>query len=189
MDESNQYRNVFIIETPKDAYYGSRYNKELSKITFKRLSPNAYPANYGKIEKIDHKGEFVKTEGDLPDFFLVSKISFPADLCFLEPSLIHVGTFNCVDTKKNQKDDKHIYVLRDEGVEKCSFGLRTDLDHIRSFLLSVRGDFKVTGFTPGKECPYSLKRYFNLVDWETHSYWPEGFRGDESSYKHNPWNS
>ena len=174
-----------MIETVKHSPFGLRYDDRLKKLKLRRISSTTFPSHYGRIELIDSKGDLIKTKEEKDDFFLITNIALPEDIAVPENLVVELGTFTCLDSRKNEKDNKQIIAIKDELKTFPDHKVMTELDNIKAFLITLRGSFKVTGFVAAPALPQPIKRLFNQVDWVNHSIWPSNFKDSlESGYSH-----
>lgn len=181
---------VYVIETIKGSNYGYRYSDKLKGLYLKRISANSFPAHYGRIELLDPEGYRINSSNSVKnkddDVFIISDRNLHPNIMIPEELTIDLGSFKCIDSRTNETDNKKIIGLKGEIDTYPLYRLNTDLDSIRSFLITLRGSFKVTGFIPGNGLPDKLKQLYELIDWNLQSYWPLelGFNL-EDNYHHN----
>lgn len=179
-------KKLYMLETLKNMNYGLRYNEKLETLVLKRISSTYFPAHYGRIEQIDTNQKLKKEfEKEKDDFFLITDRIFPVNIGITDDKVLEIGTFECVDERTQEKDNKTIIGLKGEVDLYPIHRIVTELDNIRSFLITLRGTFKVTGFSPSEGCPYAVKTLYAKIDWTNHSYWPKDFNDTiEHQYKH-----
>ena len=177
---------VYIVETVKNSNYGYRYSKKLKGLYLKRISDTCYPAHYGRIESLNPDGSIKEETKEQDDVFILSDRMLHPGITIPEVLTSKIGLFNCYDYRTHETDNKHIIGLKGEVDRWHLHRINTDLDNIRSFLITLRGSFKVTGFEPGPDCPDQIADLYKKVDWNTQTLWPEDYsRTLEKDYAHN----
>ena len=174
-------KKVYIIQTTKHSGFSLRQDSKLKKLKLKRITPTTFPNHYGRIELLDSNGYIIEDGLEKDDFYLVSNVDIPEDVAIHEDLVVHLGTYTCIDARTQEIDNKHVIILKDEFTLFPSYKIITELDNIRSFLISLRGPFKVTGFVASVDLPQPIKRMFDQIDWTNHSYWPASFEDSMAS--------
>ena len=181
---NKKWKYMVVLETKPYSNYGCRYDQDLKLIYLKRLSSNRYPCYYGRLELLDKNKKIIQQNTDKEDVFLITDRNIPISVAVPDFNLVKVGSFVCYDEKKQQEDNKSVYGLKGEVEFYPDYRIITELDNIRSFLISLRGSFKIAGF----ECENVSKKIRSLMtnmDWTTHKSWPEEFKTTfENDYQH-----
>lgn len=199
---------VYVIETLKGSNFGCRYSKTLKGLYLKRISDTVYPYHYGRIEQYTNSGLTATTESERQkensncllealeklkskeeheetDVFIVTERMIPVNTRIPQTITLDLGTFECKDLRTNKTDPKKVIGLKGELDKMNDHYSITALDNIRVFLITLRGSFTITSFTPGKDCPPKIKQFYKKIDWRTNSLWPEGSIDFEEGYPHN----
>ena len=197
---------VYVIETSKGSNFGCRYSKKLKGLYLKRISDNVYPYHYGRVEKYNKSGltttteserqkencntllealADIKEESEETDVFIITERAIPVNTRIPQTITLDIGTFECKDLRTNIADPKKVVGLKGEIDKLNDYYTITALDNIRVFLITLRGSFTITSFTPGKDCPSKIKQFYKKIDWKTSNLWPENASSFEEGYFHN----
>lgn len=171
---------MYTLETIKGSNYSLRFSEKLNALYLKRLSATKFPSHYGRIDKEQ------TSEDNASDFWLISDRVFPPGIILPEELTLTIGTFKCIDERKQEIDHKRVIGLRGQLQNYPLHALITELDNIRSFLITLRGTFRVIDFIPSKACPLKIQELYKAVDWKNQSYWPTTLSTTfEEDYPHN----
>ena len=152
----------FIIETTRGSSHRYYYCDKLKRLRLRRINQIRFPADYGYVEVQDN-AETLK--GDKPDFFLISNQNFDPGIVIGSEMITCLGTFECIDERKREKDDKKIIILK-EQLKYFDFNkILTELENIRNFLITLRGPFKVKNFKTAEDCPEEIKKECEKINW------------------------
>lgn len=180
-----KHKKVYRIETLKNANCRYSHSPNLDMMYLRRITATRYPCYYGCIEELETTSTFKKIPNKKDFFLITDKEPIVPNLLIAEELVNQIGTFHCIDTLSKENDDKIVVGLKDELINHPKHRIITELDQIAIFLSTLRGSFKITGFTAGTHCPTLIKEYYESLDFSNLSLFPNNKRIDlEKDYPH-----